>query len=577
MLLPGVIGEIELYWDQQRSAVADLRVGARVVVVHPGALLRRGSWRVATLGVLEATRTEKGVLVEARVRAVDRARIRRIVRRAPHLVLEVMTATATETLTPSDRDTVSRAAAALRTRRHGPTGPSAREWERLRDPVRIDSICVAHGGHHGLLDASALDVLCAPSLRARLRALREWPPTVRLFEEAEAPDAATRRDTDSEAGDDDNPSDVRERATLPEHIETALAADYSDSSWDAPGRHTRRLLERICWTPSEVQPLDLATARALLDRSHAGLEDVKQAVLDELAVHEWQRRRGAAANSPPPLCLVGPPGVGKTSIAAAIAAATGRRLERINIAGADDVYLQGADRSYRRAEPGEIAMRLYRSRRHPAELLFFLDEVDKVSPHESRSPVASLLCLLDSEQNQEWQDVYLSGIPLDLSAAWFIATANDDERIPAPLRDRLRFLRLPAYPRSAQERIAHTHLLPRLLEELRADGVVTVSDAAVSALVWSYPAAPGMRGIDQRLRAALARALRQHLETSGHVDIDREWLDANMPREGSGRRSLGFRGRYNARDEEPTPSRAADESQSSPTAPSTERRLMPNP
>lgn len=354
-----------------------------------------------------------------------------------------------------------------------------------------------------------------------------------------------------EVGGDDR-SGTPESPTLPEHIERALAADYSDSSWDAPGQHTRRFLERICWTPSEAQPLDLATARALLDRSHAGLEDVKQAVLDELAVYEWQRRRGAAANAPPPLCLVGPPGVGKTSIAAAIAAATGRRLERINMAGVDDVYLQGADRSYRRAEPGEIAMRLCRSQRHPAQLLFLLDEVDKVSPHETRSPVASLLCWLDSEQNQEWQDVYLSGIPLDLSAAWFIATANDDERIPAPLRDRLRLLRLPAYSRSTQERIAHTHLLPRLLEELRAESVVSISDDAVSALVWSYPVAPGMRRVDQRLRAALARALRQHLETSGHVEIDRGWLAANMPRDAPDRRSLGFRGRPNARHEHPS-------------------------
>jgi ATP-dependent Lon protease len=270
------------------------------------------------------------------------------------------------------------------------------------------------------------------------------------------------------------------------------------------------------------------------------LGPVKEAVLDYLGLLAWHQHRGQTAGAALGygLCLVGPPGVGKTSIAGAIASAAGRRLERIPVGGLDDIYLLGADRSYTRARPGEIVRRLRSARANPSEVVFLLDEIDKVPPGSEHPALPVLLALLDPSQNREWRDHFLDEVPIDLSGALFIATANDEKAIPAPLKDRLRFIHLPAYTAAQQLAIGRSHLLPKLMRDLGIEGEVRVDPSALSSLVHDHPPTDGCRQLEQRLQVVLSRALRTHLEFGVSVTVDaalaRDWVEPEF------HRALGF-------------------------------------
>jgi ATP-dependent Lon protease len=225
------------------------------------------------------------------------------------------------------------------------------------------------------------------------------------------------------------------------------------------------------------------------------------------------------------LCLVGPPGTAKTSIAAAIAGAAKRKLERFPLGGADDVYLVGADRAYTGARPGEIVRRLHASGRHPSELIVLLDEIDKLSRNAARDPLPVLLALLDPSQNREFQDQFLDSVRIDLSGTLFIATANDEAAIPGPLKDRMRVLRLPGYTREEQVAIGSDYILPRLLERLAISDQVRVAADVVESLVCDFPLSEGLRQLEHRISSVVFRGLRCHVETDRNM-----WVDADLAR-----------------------------------------------
>ena len=310
---------------------------------------------------------------------------------------------------------------------------------------------------------------------------------------------------------------------------------------EAPGLVAAQILREMKWEAVPQPRIDLNQARVLLDESHLGLESAKRSILDHMTLLEWQRRQGVAPSAGHAMCLVGPPGVGKTTLAAVVAEVTGRRLERLAIGGIDGIALGGADRTYKNSRPGEIVRRLRAASVHPSQVLWLLDEVDKVASGIEHSGVPILLSLLDPTQNSTWQDRFLSEVRIDLSGSIFIATANDQAAIPAALRDRLQAVRVPAYSQEEQIRIGREKLAPRMLSELGASEAVQLEDEAIASLVLDHPRSSGCRQLEQRLRVVLARALGPHMADGRPVRVTAEMARDWVPASGQGE-AIGFRG-----------------------------------
>jgi ATP-dependent Lon protease len=240
------------------------------------------------------------------------------------------------------------------------------------------------------------------------------------------------------------------------------------------------------------------------------------------------------------LCLAGPPGVGKTAIAAVIAEVMGRQLLRVPMGGVDDIFLVGADQSYRRARPGEIVRRIRQSQRHPSELVFLLDEIDKVQQRPGWSAVPVLLALLDPEQQAHWHDHFLDAVRFDLSRTVFICTANDLNEIAAPLLDRLQPLTLPAYSQEEQVMIGKNHLLPRLRMRLGIGFEVELAEDVIETLVVQSDTSPGMRQLQGQLETVLTRGVRRYLETEVGVCVTAEEALEWAGRRKMAQRQIGF-------------------------------------
>jgi ATP-dependent Lon protease len=254
------------------------------------------------------------------------------------------------------------------------------------------------------------------------------------------------------------------------------------------------------WSAKAEAKDDLVAIAEKLDQDHFGLDDVKKRVLEHMAVLKLAgQTRGSI------LCLVGPPGVGKTSLGQSVADATGRPLVRISLGGVrDEAEIRGHRRTYVGALPGRLLHAMKKAKvRNPIVLL---DEVDKLGQGWMGSPEAALLEVLDPEQNKNFTDHYLE-IPFDLSEVLFLCTANDISTLSAPLRDRLEIIELPGYTADEKLRIARQHLIPKQLKaHAIPEGALTMTDDALSAIVRDYTREAGVRQLNREL-LKLCRAL----------------------------------------------------------------------
>ncbi|MBQ1679014.1 MAG: endopeptidase La [Oscillospiraceae bacterium] len=260
------------------------------------------------------------------------------------------------------------------------------------------------------------------------------------------------------------------------------------------------------WNVSTKERLNLDQARKLLDQDHYGLEKVKTRILEFLAV-----RQMAPENRGQILCLVGPPGVGKTSIATSIAACLNRKLARISLGGVhDEAEIRGHRKTYIGAMPGRILAALTQVQSNNPLILF--DEIDKLGSDYRGDPASALLEVLDPEQNSSFRDNFLE-LPFDLSKCMFITTANTDDTIPRPLLDRMEVIYLDSYTDEEKVMIAKDHLLPKQKARhgLRK-GQLRVPDSTLREIIACYTRESGVRRLEQELAKICRRAVMELVE-----------------------------------------------------------------
>jgi ATP-dependent Lon protease len=260
------------------------------------------------------------------------------------------------------------------------------------------------------------------------------------------------------------------------------------------------------WSARTEDNLDLRHARLVLDEDHYDIEQVKDRILEFLAVRKLKPdARGSI------LCLVGPPGVGKTSLGRSIARALGRRFERISVGGVrDEAEIRGHRRTYIGAMPGVIVRALRDAEsKNP---LFMIDEIDKMGSDFRGDPSSAMLEVLDPEQNATFRDHYLD-LPFDLSDVMFVTTANTLDTIPGPLRDRMETIQLAGYTEEEKLEIARRYLVPRQIERngLRRSQIA-FSDAALKTIIADYTREAGVRGLEREIGTVCRKVARQVAE-----------------------------------------------------------------
>ena len=313
--------------------------------------------------------------------------------------------------------------------------------------------------------------------------------------------------------DEDEEGDVAElrrrirEADLPESVkkdaerELARLAKLPPSAGDHQViRNYLELLLELPWKKSSEDSLDLARVRQVLDEDHYGIKEVKERIVEHLAVLKLNPTAKA-----PILCLVGPPGVGKTSLGQSVARALGRKFERVSLGGVhDEAELRGHRRTYVGAMPGSIIQALRRAGVNNPVVM--LDEVDKVGRDFRGDPAAALLEILDPAQNHTFRDHYLD-LPFDLSKIMFITTANTLDPISQPLLDRMEVIRLPGYSEQEKFEIAQRYLWPRRVQEagLKQE-LIRLSPELMTLVIARYTREAGVRQLEQQL-GKLARKI----------------------------------------------------------------------
>jgi ATP-dependent Lon protease len=288
----------------------------------------------------------------------------------------------------------------------------------------------------------------------------------------------------------------RLRAMSPQSPEAAAVRTYLEWILDLP------------WVATASEEPDIAKVRAVLDEDHYGLQKVKRRILEYLAVRRLKSATRSAGDEArattkgPILCLIGPPGVGKTSLGKSIARAMGREFVRVSLGGVhDEAQIRGHRRTYVGALPGQIIQGMKKA--GSTSPVFMLDEVDKLGSDFRGDPSSALLEVLDPEQNGTFADHYLE-IPYDLSNVVFVATANVGDTIPAPLRDRMEIIEIAGYTRAEKLSIARRHLLPK---QLREHGMtpeqIEVTDEALEMVVDKYTREAGVRSLERQIAAVV--------------------------------------------------------------------------
>ena len=283
---------------------------------------------------------------------------------------------------------------------------------------------------------------------------------------------------------------------------------HPDSSETQVLRTYIEWMVELPWSTPTEDNLDLGYAREVLQRDHAYLHKVKERIVEFLAV---RKLRGGVGGKSPILCLVGPPGVGKTSLGRSLAQAMGREFVRMSLGGMrDEAEIRGHRRTYVGAMPGRILQGMRQA--GSANPVFMLDEIDKLGADYRGDPAAAMLEVLDPEQNYSFRDHYLN-VPYDLSQVLFVATANVIDSIPAPLLDRMEVIPLPGYTPEEKEVISRRFLVPRQVDDcgLPPDAV-TISRSAIKEVITGYTLEAGVRSLEREFGRLFRKVARQFAE-----------------------------------------------------------------
>ena len=312
-----------------------------------------------------------------------------------------------------------------------------------------------------------------------------------------------------------------QRAHLPEEVHKRLTKEVERLAKQPFGSAEASVIRNyldVClempWNKYTRERADVEQARKLLDRDHYGLETVKERILEFIAVHQLNPDAKGKI-----LCLVGPPGVGKTSVAISVAKAMNRKLARLSLGGVrDEADIRGHRKTYIGAMPGRIIEAI--SRAGAMNPLLVLDEIDKLASDMRGDPASALLEVLDSEQNTSFRDHFLE-VPVDLSRVMFITTANTTSTIPRPLLDRMEVIELSSYTDEEKLQIAKTHLLPKQLKEHGLKkSQLRISDDAIRAVITGYTRESGVRTLERLLGKLCRKAAMRLVETDvKRVDI----------------------------------------------------------
>lgn len=333
-------------------------------------------------------------------------------------------------------------------------------------------------------------------LREQMRVIREELGEENLVSDAEEFQEATKKLNASDEVKEKLMKEIsRFRSAMQNSAENGVTRTYIETMLEMP------------WDNMVEDTVELAEAKRILDEDHYGLDNVKERILEFLAVRKLTQK-----GESPILCLVGPPGTGKTSIAKSLSKALGKPYARISLGGVrDEAEIRGHRKTYVGAMPGRIANTLKSTGAKNALLL--LDEIDKVSNDYKGDTFSALLEVLDSEQNVKFRDHYLE-VPLDLSEVMFVTTANTLQTIPRPLLDRMEVIEISSYTENEKLHIATGHLLPKQLQKHGLnEEQLKITKGAVWKLIGSYTKEAGVRQLERTIGEICRKAAREILET----------------------------------------------------------------
>ncbi len=386
-----------------------------------------------------------------------------------------------------------------------------KEQALLAAPTRVEALRLMHGylGHEiqvlELRKKISSQVETEMSKQQRDYMLRQQMQAIQQELGEKSPEKAEIDELRTRLAETELPADIRkeaERELARLERMPAAAPDFQVT------RTWLDLVLELPWKKEEPKPVDLAFARQVLDEDHFDLEEIKQRILESLAVLKLNPKAKA-----PILCLVGPPGVGKTSLGQSIARALGRVFERMSLGGLhDEAELRGHRRTYIGAMPGRILQALRRAK--VSNPVLMLDEVDKLGRDFRGDPASALMEILDPAQNNAFRDNYLD-LPFDLSHVFFITTANTLDTIPRPLLDRMEVIRLSGYSEEEKVEIAKRYLLPRRLKETGlTPEQLQITPEALRQIIGRYTREAGVRELERTLGRVARKVARRFAEDS---------------------------------------------------------------